>query len=150
MRAEAGQRSRPRRVLHAAEAAAALLLCAGVLAVLLWPAPVDRPLYGRVVRGLAWLHDAGFPVISYASVEAAANVALFVPVGFLAARLLAPRRWGLALVLCIVLSGTGELAQELFLPARNANAQDVLLNASGALAGVGLAALLAFAVRRKP
>lgn len=82
--------------------------------------------------------------------EAAANVALFVPLGFLVARLLAPRRRGLALALCIVLSGAGELAQELFLPARNANAQDVLLNAAGALAGVGLAALLAVAARRKP
>ncbi|KPN19060.1 hypothetical protein AO716_07715 [Arthrobacter sp. Edens01] len=136
--------------MRVAEAAAAVLLCAGLLAVILWPTPVDRPLYGRLVRFLNRLHEMGFPVISYSWLEGAANVALFIPIGFLAARLLAPRRWWLALALCMVLSGAGELAQALFLPARNANAQDVLLNDSGALAGVGLAGLLAFAVRRKP
>lgn len=118
--------------------------------MILWPTPVDRPLYGRLVRFLNRLHEMGFPVISYSWLEGAANVALFIPIGLLAVRLLAPRRWWLALALCMVLSGAGELAQALFLPARNANAQDVLLNDSGALAGVGLAGLLAFAVRRKP
>ncbi|WP_186764332.1 VanZ family protein [Arthrobacter yangruifuii] len=130
------------RVRTAVQLASALLFTAGVLTVLLWPTPVDRPLYVRLLRALHRLEELGLSGVSYASLEAAANVALFVPLGFLACRLLAPKRWWLALLACTMLSGAGELAQELYLPERVGNAEDVLLNGAGALAGVGMAVLL--------
>nr|WP_231716098.1 VanZ family protein [Arthrobacter zhangbolii] len=83
----------------------------------------------------------GLPALSYASLEASANVALFVPLGFLAARVMSRRYWWLALLLCIILSGAGELAQDRFLPERVGNVEDVLLNAAGALAGVMMGSL---------
>ena len=144
------QRSRSVWLRRTAQATAALLFSAGILTILLWPTPVDRPLYGTLLRALNRLEQLGWPGLSYATLEASANVALFVPLGFLAARLLGRRRWWIALLLCTVLSGAGELAQELFLPARVGDARDVLLNSAGALAGIGMAALLQRDARRTP
>ena len=138
---------RRRRIRRAAEAAAALLFVSGILTVLLWPTPVDRPLYGKLLRAVKRLQELGLSGFNYDFLEAAANVALFVPLGFLAARILPLRRWWLALLLCGLLSGAGELAQEVFLPSRIGNARDVLLNSTGALIGIGLAALLHLGAR---
>ena len=144
------QRSRYGRIRRIVPAAAALLISTGILTVLLWPTPVDRPLHGKLLRALTRLEELGLPGLSYAALEIYANVALFLPLGFLAALLLAPRRWWLALLLCTVLSGAAELAQELFLPERYGSARDVLLNGAGALIGVGLATLLRTGWRRTP
>lgn len=121
----------------------AVLLAGGaVSAILLWPSPVDRPVYGDVLKVLAWLKDRGLPAwVGYNDVERLANVALFVVPGLAASLLLARRRWWLALVLCIGFSAVMELTQ-LFLPARSASADDVLLNGIGALIGVGIGAAL--------
>ncbi|MCQ1947850.1 MULTISPECIES: VanZ family protein [unclassified Arthrobacter] len=148
MRRKSTERPPSYRIRRAAKAAAAVVLAAGILAVVLWPTPVDRPLYGRLLRALQRLEELGLPGLSYAVLEASANVALFVPLGFMAARLMAPQRWWIALLICTVLSGTGELAQELFLPERVGNARDVLFNCAGALAGIGMAALLRRGARR--
>lgn len=131
-----------RRVRRVFEAAAALIFVSGILTVLLWPTPVDRPLYGKLLRAVNRLQDMGLSGFSYDALEASANVALFIPLGFVAARILSPRRWWVALLLCSVLSGAGELAQELFLPDRIGNTRDVVLNSAGALIGVVLALLL--------
>ena len=141
------ERTTRRRIRRAFEAAAALIFVSGILTVLLWPTPVDRPLYVKLLRAVNRLQDQGLSGISYEFLEASANVALFVPLGFVAARILHPRRWWLALLLCTALSVAGELAQDLFLPNRIGNAQDVLLNSAGALIGILLAALLHFATR---
>lgn len=139
------KRTMRRRIRRAFEAAAALLFVSGILTVLLWPTPVDRPLYGKLLRAVNRLQDLGLSGFSYGFLEAAANVALFIPLGFVAARILSPQRWWLALLLCTVLSAAGELAQDLFLPDRIGNAQDVVLNSAGALIGVVLALLLHWA-----
>lgn len=131
-----------RRVRRAFEAAAALIFISGILTVLLWPTPVDRPLYGKLLRAVNRLQDMGLSGLTYEFLEAAANVALFIPLGFVAARILSPRRWWLAVLLCIVLSAAGELAQDLYLSERIGNARDVILNSAGALIGVVLALLL--------
>ncbi|MCC3302939.1 VanZ family protein [Arthrobacter sp. zg-Y895] len=149
MRRKPTERPPSYRIRWAAKAAAAAVLATGILAVVLWPTPVDRPLYGRLLGALHRLEELGLPGLSYASLEASANVVLFVPLGFMAACLMAPQRWWIALLLCTMLSGTGELAQELFLPERVGNARDVLLNCAGALAGIGMAALLRRGLRRE-
>lgn len=141
------EHAKRRRIRRGVEAAAALIFVSGILTVLLWPTPVDRPLYGKILRTVNRLQELGLSGFSYDLLEASANVALFVPLGFLAARLLSLRRWWLALLLCTVLSGAGELAQEVFLPERISNARDVLLNGAGALVGVVLAALFHLGAR---
>ena len=113
-----------------------------VAAVLLWPSPVDRPVYGDVLKALTWLQARGLPDwVTYNDVEQLANVALFVVPGLLVCLLLPRSRWWLALVLCVCLSAGMELAQDLFLPERSASGKDVLFNGAGALIGVVLGVL---------
>lgn len=133
--------SRRSRIGQVISLVCALLFASGIFVVVLWPTPVDRPLYVRLIKGLNRMEEMGLPALSYASLEASANVALFVPLGFLAARVMSRRYWWLALLLCIILSGAGELAQDRFLPERVGNVEDVLLNAAGALAGVMMGSL---------
>ncbi|MCC9198003.1 VanZ family protein [Arthrobacter sp. zg-Y820] len=128
-----------------ARRAALWTAASGVLAVmaaiLLWPAPVDRPLYGTLLRLLHRLQDHGLPGwVDYAMLESAANVLLFIPLGALVAALLPPRRWWFALLLCAGFAAGMEGFQDVYLPHRQGNAQDVLLNAGGALLGLALTA----------
>ena len=108
-------------------------------------------MYGDVLKVLAWAHERGLPAwVSYNAVERLANVALFVVPGLVAALLLPRRQWWLALALCLGFSAAMELAQ-LLLPQRSASGDDILLNGTGALIGVGLGSAfpgLAAAVRR--
>ncbi|WP_052207517.1 VanZ family protein [Sinomonas humi] len=66
---------------------------------------------------------------------AAANVAVFVPVGFLLAVLLRPGfRWA-AVVLCFLLTTSIEIVQALLLPGRDGNARDIITNTLGGAIG---------------
>lgn len=135
-------RDRGRLVWRAVFAVAAVAVLAAMGAVLLAPGPVDQPYYGKVLRAIRRLQEYGFPGwIDYAVVEAAANVLLFVPLGILAAFLLPARLWWLALLLCVGLAAGVEVFQDLFLPRRQGNLQDVLNNGAGALLGVAVTAL---------
>lgn len=108
-------------------------------------------MYGDVLKALAWLQERGLPAwVSYNAVERLANVALFVVPGLVASLLLPRRHWWLALLLCLGFSAAMELAQ-LLLPARSASGDDILLNGTGALIGVGIGSVaraLAAAGRR--
>ncbi|WP_422936017.1 VanZ family protein [Sinomonas sp. P47F7] len=85
---------------------------------------------GPSLKGVAlpsWLH-AG-------AIEAAANVAIFVPVGFLLVLIL-PRRWRwLAVVGCCALSTFIETVQWILLTDRSGNVRDVITNTTGAIIG---------------
>lgn len=122
-------------------------------AVLLWPVPVDRELYGTILRLLRRLQGHGLPGwVDYEAVEALANVLLFIPLGLLAAALLPVRRWWLAVLLCAALTAGVEGFQDLFLPGRQGDARDVLLNSCGAFLGAAAVATvrrLAAARRRR-
>ena len=134
-----GSRGRSARRAVLGVVAAVVLVCMG--GVLLTPGPVDRPVYGKVLRAIRRLQEHGLPAwVDYGAAEAAANVLLFVPLGLLAALLLPPRRWWLALLLCLGMAAGAEMFQELFLPLRQGSLQDVLNNGVGALLGVAVAA----------
>lgn len=108
------------------------LLC--VAFIVFWPSPVDRPASGQLRGMLAWLHDNGLPgFIGYAQIEFTANIAMFVPMGYIIATWLRNVWAGVllgALVSCLI-----ELGQAVFLPARFASSLDVVANTLGACVG---------------
>lgn len=111
-----------------------------------WPSPVDAPAQGL----LAKLHADGIPGwINYSLVEAAANVLLFVPVGFAAALALPSRRWWHISALGMLASACMELGQLLFLPHRFASLLDVATNTAGTVVGVVLARVLRERIKRQ-
>jgi glycopeptide antibiotics resistance protein len=89
-----------------------------------------------VLRAVAWVqqlpHGAWF---TYDRTEFLANVAMFVPVGVIAALWLPRRWWMLGALVAVVLSVGIEFAQAVYLPYRVADPRDVLSNGLGGLIG---------------
>ncbi|MBF4462872.1 MULTISPECIES: VanZ family protein [unclassified Rathayibacter] len=110
--------------------------------VALWQTPIDRPIDGALERGLRWLAEHGLGAVTYDTVEAWANIALFVPFGALAALNLRARWAWVAVLLGAATSALIETAQLLLLPARFASTHDVVMNTIGAAIGAGLGASL--------
>lgn len=92
-----------------------------------------------VLHAVAWIqhlpHGAWF---TYERTEFLANIAMFVPVGMLAALWLPRRWWILGAFVAVVLSTGIEAAQALYLPDRVADPRDVLSNGLGGLLGATL------------
>lgn len=121
-----------------------------VCLVTLTPTPVDSPYQVYIAKALAKLHAHGLPVwFGYNHVEFSANVAMFVPIGFLAALLLPRKAWWVLIFLGSFISGAIELAQQAFLPARFAEPRDVLANSLGALVGAVIAIALRLLVMHR-
>jgi glycopeptide antibiotics resistance protein len=136
------------RVLLVSIAFALCLLA--LLLVTLTPTPVDQPFEKLLTRLISELHERGLPrMIGYGEIEFGANVAMFVPIGFLTALLL-PRRFAwVAILVGPLLSAVVETTQLVFLPARYASVLDVVANSAGSLLGVGIAAALRRAVAHR-
>ncbi len=113
----------------------------------MWPDPGD-PGNGWPAATLAWLHALGLPrAVDLVVVEAAANVAMFVPLGVLL--LVATRlRPAVAVVVGAAFSGLIELTQLTLLPQRVPTVQDVVMNTLGAV--VGAAVVVALRTRPAP
>lgn len=107
-----------------------------------WPSPVDEPVSGQLTAVLNFLHGHGIPGwLNYQFVEAAANVVLFVPVGFVGSLAFPEKRWWQIGAFGLLVSGCIELGQLLFLHDRFASLSDIVTNTSGAVIGALLAAL---------
>ena len=119
----------------------------GLALVVFWPGGVAHGLdLSRQLRalGLSW--------VTYNELESFANVVLFLPLGLLIALIIPIGRWWILVLGLIVVSGSIELAQALFIPGRVASFLDVLANVTGGLAGIAVAALIrgvAYLVRRR-
>ncbi|WP_258806265.1 VanZ family protein [Pseudarthrobacter sp. NS4] len=108
-----------------------------------WPSPVDEPIQGLLARILRFLHRNGIPDwFSYRFVEASANVALFIPIGFVSSLAFPKKAWWRIGAFGLLISGFIELGQLLFLHDRFASPGDLVTNASGAVIG-GLLAIVA-------
>lgn len=125
------------------------LLVGLVIAVPLFlGAPVDIGLREAAEALTRRLHDAGIMIdVRYGHVEAAANVALFIPLGFLLAG--ATRRWWVGLLGGSALSAAVESLQFALLASRQASLRDLIADTLGALLGAGLAGILLAASRRR-
>lgn len=109
--------------------------------VAFWPTPVDQPVQGQLAAILHFLQRHGFPRwFNYNFVEAAANVALFIPVGFVSSLAFPDKIWWRISAFGLTISCGMELGQLLFLHNRFATPQDIVTNASGAVIGALLAA----------
>lgn len=107
-----------------------------------WPSPVDQPVHGQLAHVLRFLHDHGIPLwFNYRFIEASANMALFVPLGFACALALPEKRWWQVGAFGLLISGCMELGQLLFLHNRFSSPVDLVTNTSGAVIGALLAAV---------
>lgn len=114
--------------------------------VAFWPSPVDQPVQGDLAEILKFLHAYGIPAwFNYKFVEAAANVALFVPLGAVASLAFSDKRWWQIGAFGLIISGCMELGQLLFLHNRFASPSDLVTNTGGAIVG----ALLTTAAQKK-
>lgn len=121
---------------------AAFLVSLAVVAY--WPSPIDHPVQGDLARVLKFLHARGVPVwFNYKFVEAAANLALFVPFGVVANLAYRNRRWWQIGALGMAVSGCMELGQLLFLHNRFASPLDIAVNTAGAVLGALVVGLIA-------
>ena len=114
----------------------ALAYAAVVLWVTVGPAPwrtSGHQLEGGILNPDAWTAQVTWTT-GYLS-EMAFNVALFVPVGLLAALLIPRRRWPLALVAGFAFTTLIELVQVPELD-RVSDPRDLVMNTSGAVLGV--------------
>ncbi|WP_235010215.1 VanZ family protein [Arthrobacter sp. SLBN-112] len=103
---------------------------------------MDQPVSGQLSAVLQFLHRNGMPRwFNYQFVEAAANVVLFVPVGFVGALAFTEKRWWQIWAFGLLISGCIELGQLLFLHNRFASPSDIMTNTAGAVIGSLLAAL---------
>lgn len=105
-----------------------------------WPSPVDQPVQGQLASVLAYLHRHGTPAwFNYSFMEAAANVALFIPLGLVSSLSFPKNAWWLIGSLGFAFSCFIELGQLLFLNDRFASLSDVVTNTGGAFMGALLA-----------
>ena len=125
-----------------------LVLYAGiVLLATMWPTPLDQGYEESITRLLGVLHRNGIPEwFGYSKLEFTANIAMFVPIGFLFAMLLPWRVWWLVFLLAPGFSVAIELLQATMLAERFATPVDVVANSIGAVAGAIGAAMLRQAV----
>ena len=119
-----------------------IVVAAAVVVIVFMPAPPDRAGQHDLVGFLARSHRQGLPAwIDYQLVETAANVVMFVPLGFLAALARRRRPW-MVVPAAAAVSALIETGQLLFLTERVASLRDVAANTGGALLGLLLAAPL--------
>ena len=131
---------------------AVVVLVAGVVGMVAVLMEYDHSVASGVVDAVeAWLQGVGAPawVIASDRVEFALNVAMFVPVVFLASLVLPRQRWANWVVYGFVASCLVELVQGLYLPPRSAQFSDVVANTLGALIGAVLAGVLWWLLRRR-
>lgn len=111
--------------------------------VAFWPSPIDQPVQGDLAKILKFLHTRGIPAwFNYKFVEAAANVALFIPLGAVASLAFPAKRWWQIGSFGLIVSGCMELGQLLFLDDRYASPLDLVTNTEGAVIGALTATLV--------
>lgn len=121
-----------------------LVAYAGVVAAMtLSPTPLDQGFESSIDKLLGVLHRNGVPQwFGYSKLEFTANIAMFVPLGFLVGLALPARVWWLAVLISPALSIAIEMTQAGLLTERFATASDVFANTIGGLLGTILAMTL--------
>jgi hypothetical protein len=126
-----------------------LLSASAVVAKITFAAgPPDPDGQLALQRFLLRAHQQGLPAwITFGKIEFAANIVMFIPIGFFGALCLSRFRW-LIVPIAIAASTTIEYVQSTRLPDRVGTPRDVVANTLGAVLGLVLAYLLVALVRR--
>lgn len=120
-----------------------LVYTAFVLLVTMWPNPSQLEFGGISDRLLRVLYRFGVPEwFGFTELEFTANVAMFVPLGFLLGLALPRGGWWVAAILLPAFSGFIELTQGLALQDRVSTLQDVAANTIGGYSGLLLAMIM--------
>ncbi|MFJ6078607.1 VanZ family protein [Pseudarthrobacter sp. NPDC092419] len=116
----------------------------GLLAfVAYWPQPVDQPVQGALTAVFKFLHRHGIPHwVDYELLEASANIALFIPIGFASCLAFPKKSFWLIGAFGLGISACLELGQLLCLHNRFPSPLDLVTNTSGAVIGAALAAVV--------
>jgi glycopeptide antibiotics resistance protein len=124
----------------------------GYLALVGWItlSPLDTPSQFGILWRLAEFFEghAATDWLTFARLEFAANVAMFVPVGLFLVLLLGRRQWWLAIGLGLALTAAIEFAQQ-FIANRVSDPRDLVANGIGAIVGTLLALALTAAKARR-
>jgi glycopeptide antibiotics resistance protein len=108
----------------------------GLALVAFWPTPVDKPVSGALTAGLRYLHKLGAPGwLDYHVIEATANVAMFIPFGFLLTKALPAKSWCYVTGMSLLTSTVIEVWQLLFISDRFSSILDIVTNTLGAVIG---------------
>jgi VanZ family protein len=116
-----------------------------VMRLTLEPASNERAIFDQLNRFAATLSRNR---LVWSQTEALANVALFIPLGFLLAAVLT--RVGPSAALCVLASVFIELIQARFLPSRVPTIDDVWHNSAGGAVGAALAWPITLWLRSHP
>lgn len=120
-----------------------VVYAAFVLLVTMWPTPQDLEFDSISSRVLRALHNVGVPEwFGYDKLEFTANIAMFVPLGFLLGLALARKAWWVAIFLLPAFSGGIELMQGIALEERVSTILDVAANTLGGYLGLLLAMII--------
>ncbi len=136
---------------HPLLTAVTVLYLAAVAWITLGPQPTGLVHAAGIWRILALLEEhPSLAWIHYSTIEFAANVAMFAPLGLLVLLLLGRRRWWAASLAGPLLSLAIETAQ-VFIPGRVSDVRDLVSNSLGAMLGViaGLVITWPAAIRRR-
>jgi len=115
-----------------------------VLVMTMWPTPITKGREAAVDKVIKVVHRSDvFDWFGYSAFEFLANVAMFVPLGFLVGLALAQRFAWLGIILLPAFSAGIELTQMLLITDRYGTPQDVVANSIGGWSGL----LVAFAIR---
>jgi len=124
----------------------------GLAWVTLTPMPFDTKRDGLIAWSLHQLHQVEMlRWVTFDGLDSVAKALIFVPFGLLLVLLAGRRRWVFVVFLGLITSCWIELAQNIWIPSRSADARDVMANTGGALLGaiVAVAILGATSKRRK-
>lgn len=114
-----------------------------VMLVTMSPTPIDQGYAASIERVLGVLHRNGVPEwFGYSKLEFSANMAMFIPVGFLVSLAMPSTLWWIALILCPALSVSIEITQGAVLAERFSTLSDIAANSLGALLGIIVAVAL--------
>jgi glycopeptide antibiotics resistance protein len=114
-----------------------------ILSVTLSPTQLDVSVQRLIIRFVDVLHRYGVPTwFDYAEVEFLANIAMFIPFGFMVALLFSVKFAWLAIVVSLFFSTGIEHIQREFLDDRIYDVRDIVANTLGGLIGFIIAAFL--------
>jgi len=123
----------------------------GLAWITLTPIPFENKRENVISWSLDRIHEVEMlRWVTFDGLDFVAKMLIFVPFGLLLVLIFSRRRWVFVVFLGLITSCWIELAQNIWIPSRSADGQDVLANTAGALLGAMIAvAILGVTKKRR-